>query len=109
MKQAFGSLMMVVLLLSTAGCSIRLGDFTGLSTKNVPIMYTQGSTVEGRDCKFNVLGVPLGHPNLKDAIDQAIGSRGNALVNEVTYVNGWTAILFGQQCYEVKGEVTTVQ
>jgi hypothetical protein len=34
-------------------------------------------------------------PNVKEATDNAIGSRGNALVNEVTYQTGWTAISFG--------------
>ncbi len=104
-----------VILLSVAagatllGCTQRLGDFTALSSKNVPLRYESTAVVEGSDCRWNILGIPLGLPNLKEATDNAIGSRGNALVNEVTYQTGWTAILFGQACYKVKGDVVTLR
>ena len=100
---------MTICLLAGTGCVYRLGDFTAISTKNVPLSYSTPTTATGRDCRVNILGVPLGFPSLKEAADEAIGSRGNGLVNEVTYTTEWTAILFGEVCFEVKGDVVTLQ
>jgi hypothetical protein len=93
----------------SSGCVWRLGDFTAVSTKNVPVTYDASTTVTGRDCRYRVLLIPLGWPNLKEAVDDAIGSRGNALVNQVTYVTNWDVLLVGQSCFEVKGDVVTLQ
>ena len=41
-------------------------------------------------------------------MDQAIGTRGNALVNQVTYTSNYTFILGGIQCFRVKGDVVTL-
>lgn len=100
---------LILMSLVFAGCSLRLGDFTALSTKNVPLRYDATSVVEGRDCRWNILGIPLGFPNLKEAVDEAIDGRGNALVNEVTYQEGWSAFFVGQACFKVKGEVVTLK
>ncbi len=99
----------VALTAAMTGCTQRLGDFTALSTKNVPLRYEPGASTRGSDCVLNILGFPLGFPNLEEAVDDAIGNRGNALVNQVTYQRGWTAILVGQQCIDVKGDVVTLK
>ena len=109
MRNVVAIALSLVALLTVAGCTRRLGDFTALSTKNVPLKYEPGRSVRGRDCVVDVLGIPIGFPNLEEAVDDAVGSRGNALVNQVTYQSAWTAILFGQQCIEVKGEVVTLE
>ena len=103
------SLAFVLALITVGGCTIRLGDFTAISTKNVPVKYDTSMSVAGEDCAFSILGIPLGQPNLQEAVDNAVGSKGNALVNQVTYQSAWTAILFAQQCIEVKGEVVTLR
>jgi len=92
------------------GCTYRLGDFTALSSKNVPLHYDASTSAQGSSCKvISVLFFYLGPPSLKDAVDQAIGSRGNALVNQVTYTSNYTFILGGIQCFHVKGDVVTLQ
>lgn len=101
--------LLVATSVTLGACTQRLGDFTALSSKNVPLKYETSTVAEGADCRWNILGFPLGFPNLKEATDKAIGSRGNALVNEVTYQTGWTAVLFGQSCFKVKGDVVTLK
>lgn len=93
-----------------AGCSYRLGDFTALSSKNVPLEYSSETAATGEACKVtNFLIIPFGPPSLEDAIDAAIGSRGNALINQVTYTSNYTFLLGGYQCFKVKGDVVTLQ
>ena len=103
-------LLFVLTVIVAAGCTYRLGDFTTLSSKNVPVRYDVSTTSHGRVCKVvNILGIPLGFPSLKDAADQAIGNQGNALVNEVTYTSNYTFILGQTQCIEVKGDVVMLR
>jgi hypothetical protein len=98
------------LALAIAGCKYRLGDFTAVSSKNVPIRYDASTRATGNDCKvINVLGIPLGYPSLEDAVEQAIGSQGNALVNQVTYQSAYTFIFGTIACWEVKGDVVTLR
>ncbi len=93
-----------------SGCSYRLGDFTALSSKNVPIKYDASTKVEGESCKLvNFLFIPLGPPSLEDAVEDAIGTKGNALVNQVTYTSVYWVIVGSYQCFRVKGDVVTLQ
>lgn len=92
------------------GCSHRLVDFTMISTKNVPIGQTAelakaGSRVEGIDSKSIVLGIPLGMPNMKEAIDKAIESYPGAvaLSDGVIYSKGWHCFFYGQNKFVVQG------
>jgi hypothetical protein len=101
--------LLVATSVTLSACSQRVGDFTALSTKNIPFKYETSTVVEGEDCRWSILGVPLGLPNLKEATDNAIGSSGNALVNEVTYQTGWTVFFFGQTCFKVKGDLVTLK
>ena len=94
--------------LALSGCSYRLGDFTALSSKNVPLHYDASTSARGKACKLMWTFSP-GPPDLKDAVDQAIGTRGNALVNEVTYTSLYYAFIGYYACYEVKGDVVTIR
>lgn len=49
--------------------------------------------------------IPLGFPNMKEAIDKAIEKYPGAigLVDGVVKSKGWTAILYGQNSYVVEG------
>lgn len=87
------------------GCTIRIVDFTAISTKNVKLpTKAKGKRVTGEDC-VPVILFPLGVPNMKEAIDEAIESAGenyDALVDGVVYhIN--QSFLFGQICYRVEG------
>jgi hypothetical protein len=96
--------------ISLSGCTYRLGDFTALSSKNVPLQYDATTTAEGSDCKVtNVLLIYLGPPSLEEAVDRAVGTRGNALVNQVTYTSAYTFLLGTIQCFKVKGDVVTLR
>jgi len=86
-----------------SGCSVRLVDFTVISTKNAYIAAkSKGSRVKGEDCVFSCLGLPFGIPNMKEAIDRTIqnaGSEYDALIDGVLYQ---TTNPF-QICYKVEG------
>lgn len=90
---------------SLGGCSMRITDFTVISTKNVNIpAKQQASRVTGNDCVIVFL-IPFGIPNLKTAIDKAIESAGpgyDALIDGVAYIDN-KSFLFGQECYRVEG------
>ena len=91
-----------------AGCANRLGDFTVLSTRNVDVSGLKpGDRQKGEDCINSILGIPLGEPNWKNAMDQALEKgKGDVLVDVVVSVNYWTAIVFGQQCVVIEGTVS---
>lgn len=79
------------------GCTIRLVDFTVISSKNVSVpTKAAGKRVAGEDCAF------FGIPNMKEAIDRAIESGGgnyDALVDGVLYEQD----RFFQRCFKVEG------
>lgn len=92
------------------GCSHRLVDFTLISTKNVPLERTgdlakADSRVKGQDSKGMILSIPLGMPNMKEAIDRAIESYPGAvaLSDGVVYSKGWTCLFYGKNKYVVEG------
>ncbi len=88
-----------------SGCTVRLADFTVLSTKNARIpTEARGDRVIGQDCAV-VFIVPLRNINVKEAIDRAIENAGpeyDALVDGVVSFSNHSFI-FGQQCYKVEG------
>lgn len=102
-KQALGMTMCVALL---SGCVTRITDFTVISTKNVNVAFAAkaNTRVTGTDCVYVVL-IPLGMPNLKEAIDRAIEGAGpqyDGLIDGVVYHKNMS-FLFGKVCYEVEG------
>jgi hypothetical protein len=94
-----------LLLIAACGCTVRVVDFTVISTKNqvATAGYAEGPRTKGEDC-VTVVFVPFGTPNLKVAIDRAIEAAGpgfDVLVDGV--VNSKSAVVFGSNCYEVEG------
>lgn len=88
------------------GCTTRLVDFTAISTKNVKVPGgdAKGKRVSGEDCVW-IVYMPLGVPNMKEAIDRAIESAGpeyDALIDGVVYQTQWWAFI-GQMCFKVEG------
>lgn len=99
-------------MVSLVGCTHRLTDFTVISTKNIPIGegvhtdFQKGTKrVKGVDVAHEVLCVPLGFPNMKEAIDRAVEQIPGAigLVDGVVKSSGWTCLLYGQSKYIVEG------
>ncbi len=93
-----------------SSCTHRLTDFTIISTKNVDLSRAgtfkrTSSRVEGKDRVHIILGIPIGSPNMKDAIDRAIESTKGAvaLVDGVVYSKTLWALLYGQAMFVVEG------
>jgi len=111
MKKILLVMCSLALLLGTSSCSHRLTDFTVISTKNVPLglkaasLQKANQRVKGVDKVHQVLFIPLGMPNMKEAIDKAIEKHPGAvgLVDGVIKTKYWTALLYGQNSYIVEG------
>lgn len=100
------------LLISTGSCTHRLTDFTVISTKNVPIgdgiesTFVKGnSRVKGKHTAHTVLVIPMGYPNMKEAIDRAIESAPGSigLADGVVKSSGWSCLVYGQNSFVVEG------
>jgi len=96
-----------------SGCTMRVGDFTLVSTKNIDLSNAsldirEGKRTKGEDCAFIFLFIPLGLPSVKQAVDDALtNGNGNIMVDQVTYTRSWWFII-GQSCYVVEGTVLNV-
>jgi len=102
----------LLLMTGLDSCTHRLTDFTVISTKNIPIGegvhtdFQKGTKrVKGTDVAHTVLFLPLGFPNMKEAIDNAIEEIPGAigLVDGVVKSSGWTCLFYGQNKYIVEG------
>ena len=101
----------LICILFTSACSIRLADFSILSTRNVNLekidldSKPQVKGVVGKDSSFIFLFIPFGFPHLEDAVDDALNKgNGDVLIDGVLYSKNWWFI-FGQLILEVKGTV----
>jgi len=97
------------------GCTTRIADLTLVSTKNIDLSdarldITKGKRTKGESCRYWLLGlIPLGVPNLQEAVDDALEKGGgNIMVDQVTYQKGVYFILASQVCLEVEGTVLNV-
>jgi hypothetical protein len=98
-----------LLAFALVGCSVRMIDFTIISTKNVDLSKAGSFTrakdrAVGEDLVHIIIIIPTGVPNMKEATDRAIESvkGGVALVDGVLYSKAWW-ILYGQQSYVIEG------
>ena len=103
-------IVMTLITLMFVGCSQRLGDFTIASTRNVDIgaNYVRVErNVEGRSMRPIIIVIPLGYPNLEEAIDDAMGKVDGELMTNVVINYKWFYIpyIYGQYVYSVQGDV----
>ena len=111
MKKILLAMCSLALLLGASSCSHRLTDFTVISTKNVPLGQKTASLqkanlrVKGVDKTHQVLCIPFGMPNMKEAIDKAIEKYPGAvgLADGVVKSKSWNVMLYGQNSYIVEG------
>ncbi len=91
-----------------AGCSQRIADFTFISTRNVDIggKYKKIARYSGSDSRPDILTIPFGIPDLKQAVDNCIeAGKGELLTDAVVDFTQWTAIVYGRRMYTVTGDV----
>lgn len=95
--------------LFTTGCSQRMIDFTLISSKSTQFQIpaeAMGPRVEGVDEVWWILSIPLGTPNLKQAVDRAIESAGpgyDALIDGVIYETTAWYLLTAKTGYKIVG------
>ena len=99
-----------LLIIFITGCTARVGDFSVLSTRNVDIggdYILVGRNVEGIEKIPIVIFVPLGYPDVENAVDQALQSVEGDLMTDVVVTYQWFYIpyIYGEQKYIVKGDV----
>ncbi len=107
MKRA---ILVLIALLASGGCSVRLGSFTLASTKNLGTTYQPIRTnVTGEDCENTILFIPLGtlNPNLQDAVDRAVEQvpEGDMMTNVTAYNDVLFTLLYNRSCIRVVGDV----
>lgn len=103
-------LISVMLYLTFSGCTQRVLDFTVISSKQMEMRVKESgrgaSRVEAKDGVYWFLFIPLGAPNLKEAVDRAIESAGpgyDALIDGVIYSQNFWYVLTGYSGYKVVG------
>lgn len=94
--------------LMVTGCSTRIADLTVASTKNFNLNSGNleiGQRVQGASV-IPVIFFPIGRPNLKEAIDNAIEKESCAvgLSDAVIYYNEY-ALILGTVSISVKGNL----
>lgn len=93
---------------SLSGCVQRLTDFTIISSKNVDLSkgadFIRGdSRVEGEDTK-PIIVFPVGIPNAKEALDNAIQSvPGCVGLLDGVLEHEYFSFIFGYNTFRVKG------
>lgn len=112
----------IIALIILPGCSSRLGHFTAASTQNVrnlnySVENATKQHVEGYTCVRSVFFIPFGHKDdrLQRAMDDAIknghdgGVDGDLLVNVRINHSAWSAIVYGQNCISVEGDLVKLE
>ncbi|MGI9213052.1 MAG: hypothetical protein ACR2HF_11325 [Methylococcaceae bacterium] len=109
-KQMKNILTIVMLAFFVTGCAQRIGDFTLVSSKNIDL--TRGADfkrsytrIKAEDTVPIILGIPIGIPNMKTALDRAIEKTPGAvaLTDGVVSQKIFNFIIFGEMGYEVEG------
>ena len=108
--QRLRTLGLIALLLGPVGCSLRMGDFTAIASRNIRAPSQElRRGVEGRDCVHMLLFIPLGSltPNIEEAVDRALEKvpEGNAMTNVALYQDPLFTYIYNRMCVRVKGDV----
>lgn len=96
------------MMLSISGCSVRLGDFTTISTKNVAVSdkFVKVGRFADDDLAWSVLFIPFGFPDMKTAIDNLLDHNGGDLAtNAVLTSYSLPLFIVSQRGFKVEGDV----
>lgn len=106
MKKAMIAVMLGAVFAS--GCTMRIADMTVSSTKNYNInsaKFIKGDRVKGED-KYPVIIFPMGIPNVKTAMDNAIQQHRCAVaLTDVVVSQLNHSFLFGSIGYRIEGDL----
>ena len=102
---------LTTLLFVGSGCSERIGDFTIISTKNAELgqKYVRttldGTKAIGIDSKPIIVVIPMGNPNIKEAVDKALEKNGAQVLTDVViyYDYFYIPYIYGEMKYRVEG------
>jgi len=107
-------LIVCMVLVSFAGCTIRQADLTVVTTRNVELKDVnlnklKSKRVTGEDSSFVFLFIPFGFPQLEDALDDALDKAGGDLMlDAVIYTSQWWFII-GQNKIKITGTVVNTK
>ena len=106
MKKAILAVLLGAVFVS--GCTVRVADMTVASTKNHNLnssKFIKGDRVIGED-NYPVIIFPLGFPNIKTAMDNAIQKNRCAVgLTDVVMSSVNHSFLFGMIGYRVEGDL----
>jgi len=103
-------LAVVLALAGTVGCAVHVASLKVVTTKRIPADRIRSATShgwrDGQSCRFWLVGLPFGLPQVDEAIDEALAPVGGILMRDVTVTSAHSVyVLFGWHCYRVRGEV----
>lgn len=104
----------LLVLMTSAGCTTRLGDFTVASPKNIPTQFTlKRNHVTGKDCILQILGIPIGtlNPTIDGAVDNALAQvpGADALTDVALFQDLGFYLLVTQICVRVEGKAVSTR
>ena len=97
---------MLAALLFGAACAVPIGHLDALAVRDTRAPRAAAGVGEGRDCRWWILGVPLGLPRIDAAADAALAEQDGLELRDVAVISAhpaWGPV--GQHCYEVRGTV----
>ena len=103
----FAATTCLALLVMGSGCRVPIAHLTAATPTPVPagLGESRGRHV-GRACRWWVLGVPLGLPQIEEAMNDALARGHGRLLRDVTISSDHDVyLLLGRNCYTVAGEL----
>ena len=90
--------------LLAAGCNVPIAQLDELALEPGPSAEQTLGPTEGRDCRWWLLGIPLGLPRIDGAVRAALAARGARSLRDVQITSEhpvWGPV--GKHCYGVRG------
>ncbi|OJX59681.1 MAG: hypothetical protein BGO89_05545 [Candidatus Kapaibacterium thiocyanatum] len=107
-SRALSIVVVLGVMLGICGCSVRVGDFTTISTKNVALTdkFVKVGRFADDDLAWTILFIPFGFPDMKNAVDNLLDHNGGDLAtNAVLTAYSLPLIIVSQRGYKVEGDV----
>lgn len=105
----FAGALLIAALLGVGGCVVDVATLSIAAPDRPPAAALQRATSlgwrDGESCRLWIVGVPLGLPQVDEAMRAALEPVGGAFLRDATvYSVHPTYGLFGWHCYQVHGE-----